>query len=185
MRRRRRFGGGWRLPADETASAKRITARCGDGRAWRGWAASGKTATRPASSCANAWSCGAYPSTNRMIDGTSNDGCRRKLTAHREPGTRRLSNGQTASACPRLGLIPIEANTSIASRSKDRAANSCSSHLPWPNTLHAPSKPGGTRALANGGRRLRNESAAASGITTIGPGTCSIAAVRHFMGCRS
>ena len=36
MKRRRRFGGGWRLPAAETASAKRIIARCGDGRGWRG-----------------------------------------------------------------------------------------------------------------------------------------------------
>jgi hypothetical protein len=50
MSRQRWWRGDWKLPVAEIGSTKRTIARCGAGRAWPGWEASGKIET-PRANC--------------------------------------------------------------------------------------------------------------------------------------
>jgi hypothetical protein len=103
MRRPPTWRASWRLPAASTFSVSRITARCGVGRAWIGLAGSGRTATRPAQSCAKWSSYGTSRSICRTTAGTSSDGCRRRAMDPRLNGTCRRWRSQSV---PALGPYP-------------------------------------------------------------------------------
>ena len=124
MRHRKTLRTGLNAPEESIASANQIIEPFGDGTALHGLAENSRSAIpQPVHCSAKSSSCARSRSTRRSIAGTSSAGCLRKRTARPARGTRKQSNVKTASAFPRSGRILRAANTSIASRSKARAAN--------------------------------------------------------------
>lgn len=118
------LSGALNAPEESIASANRTTEPFGDGTALRGLAENSRSAIpQPVHCSAKSSNCARSRSIRLSIAGTSSVGCLRKLTARPALGTHKQSNEKTVSAFPRLDRIPRAANTSIASRSKARAAN--------------------------------------------------------------